>query len=425
MGLFSKEELSSVASIWVVRMDIKSSSWGARESGKLNFFLVCSFVALVVLVRSNPNLFLNGTSYLSDWNYTHYLFNYDDGFVKRGAVGEFLKTLVDNVSYGFVSLFSYLSLGGLYFLFFWFVSKPHVTYEGRLGAFLLMLLAVTSPATLQHFAFDVGRFDLIIYIFFILIVLSINCLAEKSVHVTFFAVVAGLSLSVLVHEAAFFMIAPLVLVFWNYIDPSRKGVVFQCVGFAVIFFVTFLVSTRGEYSALGFEEHLEALQEVYGDRVVGTSLNVIHSASLEENVNRTIKLGASLPRLIHHGALVFFMMPFVYMIYKLYMSVRDNVGLRVKFMFIASLSPLALYPLGQDHFRWWSLAITNIILSICFIVLRDKFIRDVVLSFFEGRAKLVAFVVLAGLVSGPLGVTESFDVVVYSARFVSTFISGL
>ncbi|MCK0715840.1 hypothetical protein ACFO0U_13320 [Chromohalobacter sarecensis] len=406
-------------------MDIKSNAWDVRDVGKISLFLACSFVALIVWVRSNPHLFFNGTSYLSDWNYTHYLFNYDEGFVKRGIVGDSLKTLVGHVSYDFVNFFSYISLGGLSFLFFLFVSKPYVDYGRRFGAFLLLIFAATSPATLQHFAFDVGRFDLIIYIVFILIILSIKFLAERSVYATFAIVVAGLSLSVLLHEAALFMILPLSLVFWNYIDPSRKGVVCQGVSFTVIFFMTFLVSTRGEYSALGFEDHLEALRGVYGDRVMSSSLVVIHNSSLEENVSRTIRLGLSFPRIVHHGALIFFMMPFAYMMYKLYMSIRSQVDIRVKLIFIASLSPLALYPLGQDHFRWWSLAITNIILSICFVVLRDKVIREGVLSFFEDRVRLVAFVVLFGLVSGPLGVTESFDVVVYAAKFVGSIIPGL
>ncbi|WP_139312426.1 hypothetical protein [Chromohalobacter japonicus] len=406
-------------------MNIKTNAWGVRDARKVSLLLWCSMVVLIVWVRSNPYLFLNGTSYLSDWNYTHYLFNYDDGFVKRGVVGDVLKTLVGHVSYDLVNFISYVSLGGLCFLFLLFVSKAYVDHGGRLGAFLLMVFAATSPATLQHFAFDVGRFDLIIYIVFLLIILSINFLAERSVYATSAVVVAGLSLSVLVHEAALFMILPLSLVFWNYIDSSRKGVVFQGVVFIIIFFMTFLVSTHGEYSALGFEDHLEALRSIYGDRVVSSSLVVIHHSSLEENINRTIRLGLSFPRLVHHGALVFFMMPFVYMMYKLYMSMRGQTGLRVKIIFIASLSPLALYPLGQDHFRWWSLSITNIILAICFIVLRDKVVRDGVLSFLEDRVKLVSFVVLFGLVSGPLCVTESFDVVVYAAKFVGSITSGL
>ncbi|MCK2042212.1 hypothetical protein KZO83_05875 [Chromohalobacter sp. TMW 2.2308] len=406
-------------------MDIKTNAWGVRDAGKISFFLGCSMVALIVWIRSNPYLFINGTSYLSNWNYTHYLFNYDDGFVKRGVVGDFLKTLVGHVSYDFVSFVSYVSLGGLSFLFLLFFSKAYIGHGERFGAFLLMVFAAASPATLQHFAFDVGRFDLIIYMIFILIVLSINFLAERSVYVTFAIVVAGLSLSVLVHEAALFMILPLSLVFWNYIDSSRKGVVLQGLAFVVIFFITFLVSTHGEYSALGFEDHLEALRSIYGDRVVSSSLVVIHHSSLEENVSRTIRLGLSFPRLVHHGALVFFMMPFMYMMYKLYMSMRGQIDLKVKLIFIASLSPLALYPLGQDHFRWWSLTITNIILAICFIVLRDKVVRDGVLSFLEDRVKLVSFVVLFGLVSGPLCVTESFDVVVYTAKFVGSVMPKL
>ena len=115
------------------------------------------------------------------------------------------------------------------------------------------------------------------------------------------------------------------------------------------------------------------------------------------------------------------MLPFFYLIYKLYLSVKSQLNFRIGFILLSALSPLALYPLGYDHFRWWSLAITNFIISIFFIILQDNIIRDNVLSFFEDREKLIAFVVFIGFISGPLGVIESFDFIEYIVRGVKYF----
>lgn len=361
-------------------------------------------------------------SYLSDWKYTHYLFNYNEGFVKRGLVGEALGSLSGYVSYGMVNFFSYIVLGILSVLILLFFSAPYIHHEKRLGALLLMFFAVSSPATLQHFAFDVGRFDLIIYSAFVFLLFSIHRLSVKNPAAIFFMVSLGLVFTVLVHEAAFFMIMPLTLVFWNYIDSSKKSLMLQFFSFSILFVVTFLVSTRGGYSALGFEEHLDSLKAIYGDRVVGSSLNVIHNISIEENLERTINGGVSFARLVHHAAFVFFMLPFFYMLYKLYMSVRSEINFQTVIVLVSSLSPLALYPLGHDHFRWWSLAITNIIFSIFLIVINDEAIRNKVFSFFEENVKLVGLVIFVGFTSGPLGITSSFDVVGYAARVVRYFI---
>ncbi len=401
-------------------MDKKSNSQAIKKQ-TTKFFIASSVIILIVLARSNPLLFKDGTSYVSNWRYTHYLFNYDDEFIKRGFIGELISLFSNHISYAQVSFFSYIALSILFFCFFYFFSKPYFYYGKRLGAFFLMIFASTSPATLQHFALDVGRFDVIIYSIFILLILIINSFSKKSTFTTFIIINLGLFLSVLVHEAAFFMTLPLSIVFWNYIDHSKKGFTLQIISFTFILFLTYFISTRGEYTSLDFESHLEKLKTIYGDRVIDDSLSVIHHTSIKENLNLTMQVGINLNRLLHHIIFAFFMLPFFYLIYKLYLSVKSQLNFRIGFILLSALSPLALYPLGYDHFRWWSLAITNFIISIFFIILQDNIIRDNVLSFFEDREKLIAFVVFIGFISGPLGVIESFDFIEYIVRGVKYF----
>lgn len=388
---------------------------------KAFFFIYCSLIVLMVLARSSPLLLKYGISYVSNWRYTHYLFNYKDEFVKRGLIGELISLLYNNISYDLVSIFSYIVLGILFYLFFIFFSKLYLVYDKNPGAFSLIVIAFCSPATLQHFALDVGRFDLIIYSIFILIILAINSFSNKNKLIIFIIINLSLSLSILVHEAAFFMILPLSIVFWNYANHSKKNLILQIISFLFILILTFFASTYGKYTSLDFESHLKNLEKIYGNRVIGDSLSVIHHASIKENLTKTIKVGINFKRLLDHLFFTFFMLPFFYLIYNLYLSVKNQLNFRIKVVFLTSLSPLALYPLGHDHFRWLSLAITNFIISIFFIIYRDDALRKQALSFFEEREKLVAFVVFFSFISGPLGVIESFDIINHIVRVVKYF----
>lgn len=372
------------------------------------FFLALSLSIIFLLwLRANPDLFIFGESYLINWKYTHYLFSYESGFVKRGLIGELLSILSIKPSYSTINYIAYSSVFILIFAVFFILKTLWSTNKNNYGFFLLLLFITTSPATLQHFLYDVGRFDIYIYTGVIALLYILDSVSTVT---KFFTVNLFLSLFILIHEAAFFIVAPMIFMYWHYRDSSKQSVVLQIISFFFIFFLTYLVSTNGDYTSLSLKDHVKELASVYGNKVIEGSVAVIHKSDLEYNIHMTFERGFTLDRLLHHIYLLLFMIPLIYFSVGLYQQVKEQLTLRSCILLLSGLSPLALYPLGHDHFRWWSLAITNVMLIIIFLCLNNKKLSEVVFNYFECQEKLVIFMIVLGFILGPLGYIKSFGV---------------
>lgn len=371
-------------------------------------FLTLSLSIIFLLwLRANPDLFIFGESYLINWVYTHYLFNYESGFVKRGLIGELLSVLSIKPSYSTINYIAYSSVFILILAVFFILKKLWNINKNNYGFFLLLLFITTSPATLQHFFYDVGRFDIYIYTG---VIALLYILDSVSTITKFLAVNLFLSLFILIHEAAFFIVAPMIFMYWHYKDSSNQSLVLQIISFFFIFFLTYLVSTNGNYTSLSLKDHVKELASVYGNKVIESSVAVIHKTDLEYNIHMTFERGLTLERLLHHVYFLLFMLPLIYFSCGLYQQVKGQLTLRTGILLLSSLSPLALYPLGHDHFRWWSLAITNVMLIIIFLCLNNKKLSEVIFNYFESKERLVIFMVLSSFILGPLGYIKSFGV---------------
>lgn len=382
-----------------------------------SLFIVCVF-AFIAFFRSSYTLLIEGNSYLNYWKYTHYLFDYSDGFVKRGLIGSIFSWFSDVTSYELVNFFSYFVIFILAVILCFLFSKHWVDEKNKLGPFLFAAIAITSPATIQHFAYDVGRFDILIYIVAIFSLFFVSRFGNQNKVVTAFVVLSSLAFSILIHEAAFFMIAPLILAFWFFVCSSRKALLLQMAVFFLILIFTYLVSTKGNYTAFPLEVHLENLEAQYGDRVKESSLKVIHNTTLKENLEITLRNGFTKNRIAHHLVFLFFMAPLLLFIY---IFLRDNYkifGFKAFLLLLSSVSPLALYPLGHDHFRWWSLALTNVFIVFSFLMISDKSVSDSFFNFVEKHKKMALLIIVFGLISGPIGKKSSFDVYPYVSEAV-------
>ena len=71
------------------------------ELNKLHYFILYLFLTFWLFARQGLNI------NLSFFKYTHYLFNYEYGFIKRGFVGEIMSLFYNRLNYEVVS---YLSL---------------------------------------------------------------------------------------------------------------------------------------------------------------------------------------------------------------------------------------------------------------------------------------------------------------------------
>lgn len=379
-----------------------------RKTNNTWLFLALSLsITFLVWLRANPNLFIFGESYLINWVYTHYLFNYESGFVKRGLIGELLSILSIHASYPIINVIAYSSAFTLAFLMFFILIKLWSTNRESYGFFLFMLLIITSPVTLQHFFRDVGRFDIYIYTG---VIALLYVLGSRTSITNFILINCFLSVFILIHEAAFFMVVPMTLMYWHYIDSTKNSTILQVISFCFILFLTYLISTNGDYTSLSLKDHTKELVSIYGNKVIESSVAVIHKSDLEYNIYMTFEKGLTLERLLHHVYFLLFMLPLIYFSRGLYQQVKEQLTLKSRILLLSGLSPLALYPLGHDHFRWWSLAITNIMLIIIFLCFNDKKLSEIAFRYFESQEKLIVFMIVLGFILGPLGYIKSFGV---------------
>ncbi|WP_236187125.1 hypothetical protein [Pseudomonas protegens] len=361
--------------------------------------LLFIFLSTLILLRSHTTI--------SNWNSTQWLFNYSESFVKRGLLGEALRIFVDHIDRNNIAIASYIILSSALALLTIVFYVP-VSKSGKAGIWIFFFIALTHPATLQHFIYDPGRFDTF-------------CLALALTSMLFITrfrgplgaliVLISMSTSILAHEASFLMYVPLVIAYWIYIEPDPKKLPIKLLTLIALLAVTYIVSTQGLLNHENLEKDLLLSREKYGNWVVSDSLDVLYKGGVIQNISRTAHAGASIKYILHSLiAFTFILLPMIFLARKFINS--NNKPKLSKPMFLvmlAALSPLALYPLGSDHFRWWSLAITNIFIAISIFLYRDSSLRDYVCIFLHSNKKTCIFLIASSIVLGPLGVTNSLD----------------
>lgn len=361
------------------------------------FILYTLFMVMILLRSYEP---------ISDWNVTHWLFNYSNGFVKRGFLGEILRASGVDVSHNSVSAASWALAAVSFTILSLFFLRPAVQDTKSIGLLLFFFVVLVHPATFQHMIFDFGRLNMACLILTISSILMMKHLHENPAAIfVFFA----MSIAILIHEASFFIYVPLVLGCWFYFDKGLRSATRKVAVFLALLCVTYLASTLGLVDPGHLQGDILALQAKYGSWVTESSLNVIYHGGISENISRTIKHSTSSGRMAHH--IVFFVVVLAPMIFMGFRFARLNADLGFEkttaLLFSSALGPLALYPLGHDHFRWWSLAIMNFFIVLTVIASNDESFRERLGCFFYKNRKVFSFIIMSSLVIGPIGVTTS------------------
>ena len=368
-----------------------------RQEGLLLSVLALAVLTVLSLYR--------GFGMVNDWKYTHFLFSYQDEFLKRSLVGELMRHLVGPVTYDAVVVCSVIALATLSVLLFYVCVRPALKKPMPRGGFLFAAVALSSPATLQHFAFDLGRFDVFNLLLAVASLLAIHGLSRMAAALV---VCVLLAISLLIHEGVFFMYMPLVVGYWFYRDRARSALWLQGTYVVLAFLMTFVISRWGQVTLYSLDHHLALLTERFGDRVVAISVQVLHEGGVIQNIRRTYYLGVSMERLWHHLLMFVLLAPVLFMLFQATRAVLGQREPRAWLVLLAALSPLALYPLGHDHFRWWALALTNLFVALAMLGITREGMRTAIARTFE-RYWLLGWVAIGlALITGPLGVTESF-----------------
>lgn len=362
-------------------------------------------VILLALVIFRAKLF---TSYWTTWASTQWLIDYGQGFVKRGLLGELLGILsyertIENIT----ALHNTLLVIGLSWLVALFLLPA--LKRNMKGLQLFGLLAITSSATLQHFIFDSPRFDIVLLTLLLLSLTTLIICKHRLIHIVCIPLI--LAIGLLVHEASFFIIIPTVITFWVYQSRDQpKGWITPAMSFLLLLGLTFLISQYGVRPEESLVFDFDKLVKKY-DWAMETSYNVVYYSSLEQNIQRTLKGALKLDRLASHILMLLLLICIFRLFWPLIKQLKAQTSLHERLYFLlliaASFSPLLLYPLGHDHFRWWSFSLTNFFIIIAILAIQSTNISWQLAHTFEQKKRLAYFVIAASLFVGPIAATTA------------------
>ncbi len=387
---------------------------------KLHYFILYLFLTFWLFARSGLN------SDIGAFKYTHYLFNYEYEFIKRGFVGEILSFFFDPNSVSFQAV-NYLSILFLIILSVNFFNIFVISFNKKndISKLIFSIMIFTSPLTMQHFIYDVGRFDIINFVIAFLCIFIIKKFYKK-ILLVFVLICPLMLIMILIHEAAFFMFVPPIFAYWFYKNSYKSSVIVQIILFSLIVFSTFQISTIGIATALTPETHYRLLhdKEIYvGNLLIPNpyvskySIHVLYG-SLYQNFDEgifsalfadAINVGLSKWWLIHNFILIFLLSPFFYLVIVIFREYFFKSKIQTKILLISCFSPLGLFLFSYDHMRYWSVIVTNLFI-IFFILSKEKnFYKEILKKNIMKFKKLTIFLIILGFVLGPVGNYRSFS----------------
>ena len=388
---------------------------------KTQYVILFLFLFLWLYIRASPHQIL---SFIQ----THYLFNYEHEFLKRGFVGEVLRLSVKNLNADIVynlSLFFLIFLSIIFFKIF-FIDFNKDTNTNKL---IFSTMVFVSPLTLQHFIFEIGRFDIIN----ILITLLCFFIVEKFYKNTFLVVILIFPLlccMLLIHEASFLMFIPMIFGFWFFKNSKKYTFGIQAILFLIIIFITYKISTLGLSTKYTYTEYYNLLVNkyfIFADDLASGRFFSVRSTAVETmyrdlfntydpNVlypifEETMRMSFNIKWLANNLILIILLSPVFLIIFTIYRSFFKVSDLKTKLFLITPLSPFALFILGYDHMRWWALIFTNIFI-ILFRLSKEKDIYlEIILANIKKYKILYVFLILESFVLGPVKFMSTFDII--------------
>tara|TARA_B100000242_G_scaffold235491_1_gene175360 strand:- start:659 stop:1885 length:1227 start_codon:yes stop_codon:yes gene_type:complete len=388
---------------------------------KIQYIILFLFLFLWLYIRAAPPQIL---SFIQ----THYLFNYEHEFLKRGFVGEILRLSVENLNADIVynlSLFFLFFLSIIFFKIF-FIDFNKDTDIHKL---IFSTMVFVSPLTIQHFIFDIGRFD-IINILITLLCFFIVEKFHKNIFLVAILIFPLLNCMLLIHEGSFFMFIPMIFGFWFLKDSKKNIFGIQLIFFLIITFITYKISTLGLSTIYTYTEYYNFLVNryfIFADDLASGRFFSIRSTAVEilyrdlfntydPNVlypifEDTIRIGFNIKWLVNNLILIILLSPVFFIIFTIYRSFFKVSDFKTKLFLITPISPIVLFIFGYDHMRWWALIFTNIFI-ILFRLCKEKDIYlKIILANIKRYKILYIFLILESFVLGPVKFMSTFDII--------------
>ena len=396
------EELSSSYRGWPIFSPVQALSslcFGRGESAvdpqKIISLCLISFGIFLSMAYLFGHFDING------FTYTHYLFNYENGFIKRGLVGTafLLSDIVPTKAAA--NAFA----AGLFVLIAFTVTvllfRPALKFREMSGLWIFGVVAITHNATIQHYLRDFGRFDGLGLILMFVGIIVVERL-RQSFALCFVLLIYLFGMMSLVHEANFLAFAPPVIGLYAYIHRDENPLWRVIALLAAATAITFVIARAGVVTEAQMQAMLSKAESQFGD-LYDDGFNVL-TRDFSENLKITFEaLTRSKVALIRNLWLLILTIP----LYRLLKPVLKSIMKRGKWAAISLLmspSALSLHLIGIDHIRWNALAISNCLIFLGALALHDEDIRQQINEICLAKKKLAMGTIMLAIVTGPFGV---------------------
>ena len=365
---------------------------------------------------------------ISSFIQTHHLFNYEHEFLKRALVGEILRLSFENLDADIIfnlSLFFLIILSIVLFKIFFI----NFNKDNNINKLIFSMMVFVSPLTLQHYIFDIGRFE-ILNIFITLLSFLIIKKFHKNTILTVIFIFPLLNCMLLIHEGSFFMFIPMVFGFWFFKSSEAKTFLIQLFFFLILTFITYKISTLGLSTKYSFKEYynlllnkhflfsessdhhgflnisLTAVEVLYRDLFNTYDPNVKY-AIFED----TIRLGFRFKSFVDNLILITLLSPTFFIVFMIYRNIFKESNFKVKLFLITPLASFALFVLGYDHMRWWAIMFTNIFLILFRLCEEKNLYLEIILTNIQKYKILYIFAIFSSFILGPVKYMHTFDII--------------
>lgn len=332
-------------------------------SDKLNSSRLCKqlfIVSIIILIMTA----LRGVRFPNIWSYSHFLFNYEFGFMRRGLIGAFLGLFENSFvySYTFFLLISSLIFCANLILLAWSFKDMIRSQNMNLIAVGMIFASSSGVIFLAH---NIGYADHI-GLLITLITLRIKDFKQK-----LFFITPALFVSMLIHEAIIVLFFPVIfmslLLSIKENDTHKKSYYRTIAVFSVITLCGFFIignSTINAQESQAMFEKSNALNEISLREDAFALLHETGSKSVAMMVEKWMHPARPLFLLIS-GCLIF---PLLYFFQKNMLSMLNKQSQSIRVLCIlAGLSPLLLHLVAWDTVRWNTLSLTTSYLM-CYLV---------------------------------------------------------
>ena len=344
-------------------------------------------VSLLVLVFTA----LRGARFPSLWTYSHYLFNYEFGFVKRGLIGEIVRLIDSDFirSYDFFYIFSSTIL--LIDLMLIAIVLKRLFHKGDI-ALIGIGFCYASSVAVVFLVHTIGYFDHI-GLMIVLIMILLRSVKQKLV-----IGIISLPVLLLIHEALIVIFGPLIAMI-ILLETNKKNKIQFVLMFVYLLFVgvSTLIVSDSTISVSNSELMQYQIENKTKIRLESEAFDVLHK-SISNNKNMMLtywKFGESYRLLLYSIVVTLPFLMIVILFLRLNFSIIKYQNLRKKVVVYCSLSPLLLLLVAYDVFRWFTMSLTLAFLIVFFVTTSQE--RKTVEA---GQSRLILLVIIVFFLNG-------------------------